>query len=215
MEAEIIHAVGVCVDVKERERALSSTPQACGVLSYYPRRRRVGVWDFVSLGEAATRLGGAVDPMAQILEVRLFDAQLQQFFDDCREVCQGTNRAQRRRSGSTQDPARRGEHQCVFDGSQRHAALLQSGSQETVRLADGARGSRRLAVGAEHLLDIFFPADGLLFHGIHLSLAGPATTDRRWSLCGSSAARGSAAPPPSVCCPESCATRHTPSWWLL
>ena len=81
-----------------------------------------------------------------------------------------------------------------------HAALLELGGQETVRLADGSRGSRRLAVGAEHLLDIFFPADGLLFHGIHLSLAGPATTDRRWSLCGSSAARGSAAPPPSVCC---------------
>src|ERR1022692_1201452 len=133
MEAEIIHAVGVCVDVKERERALSSTPQACGVLSYYPRRRRVGVWDFVSLGESATRLGEALDPMAQILEVRLFDAQLQHFFDDCREVCQGTNRAQRRSSGSTQDPARRGQNQCVFDGSQRHAALLQSGSQETVR----------------------------------------------------------------------------------
>ena len=93
MEAEIIHAVGVCFDVRERP-AISSTPQACGVLSYYPRRRRVGVWDFVSLGESATRLGEALDPMAQILEVRLFDAQLQHFFDDCREVCQGTNRAQ-------------------------------------------------------------------------------------------------------------------------
>src|ERR1017187_1812819 len=49
MEAEIIHAVGVCFDVRERP-AISSTPQACGVLSYHPRRRRVGVWDFVSLG---------------------------------------------------------------------------------------------------------------------------------------------------------------------
>ena len=103
------------------------------------------MWDFVSLGESATRLGEALDPMAQTLEVRLFDAQLQHFFDDCREVCQGTNRAQRRRSGSTQDPARRGEHQCVFDGSQRHAALLQSGSQETVRLCPRfpAFGGRR------------------------------------------------------------------------
>ena len=34
------------------------------------------MWDFVSLGESATRLGEALDPMAQILEVRLFDAQL-------------------------------------------------------------------------------------------------------------------------------------------
>ena len=149
MEAEIIHAVGVCVDVKERERALSSTPQACGVLSYYPRRRRVGVWDFVSLGESATRLGEALDPMAQILEVRLFDAQLQHFFDDCREACQGTNRAQRRSSGSTQDPARRGQNQCVFDRGQGHAARLQLGGQETVRLADGARGSRRLALSSQ------------------------------------------------------------------
>src|ERR1039458_3854578 len=177
MEAEIIHAVGVCFDVRERASNIIHA-QACGVISHHPAGGGL-VWDFVSLGESATRLGEALDPMAQILDVRLF-------------------------------AARRGEHQCVFDGSQRHAALLQLGGQETVRLADGARGSRRLAVGAEHLLDIFFPADGLLFHGIHLSLAGPATTDRRWSLYGSSAARGSAAPPPSVCCPENCATRHTP-----
>src|SRR5664279_5295358 len=94
----------------------------------------------------------------------------------------------------------------------RHAARLQLGGQETVRLADGARRSRRLAVGAEHFLDIFFPADGLLFHGVHLSLAGPVAMDRRWSLCGSSAARGSTGRPPSTCCPENCATRHTPSW---
>jgi hypothetical protein len=46
MEAEIIHAVGVCFDVKERERALSSTPQACGVLSYHPREGVRG--DFTS-----------------------------------------------------------------------------------------------------------------------------------------------------------------------
>src|ERR1035441_3601956 len=85
MEAEIIHAVGVCFDVRERP-AISTTPQACGVLSYHPRRRRVGVWDFVSPGESATRLGEALDPMAQILEVLWFDAQLQHFFDHCREV---------------------------------------------------------------------------------------------------------------------------------
>src|ERR1022692_3943228 len=91
------------IPLGSRGPAISSTPQACGVLSYHPRRRRVGVWDFVSLGESAARLDEALDPMAQILEVRLFDAQLQHFFDDCREVCQGTNRAQRRSSGSTQD----------------------------------------------------------------------------------------------------------------
>src|ERR1022692_2025771 len=78
MEAEIIHAAGV------RGVVILSTPQ-CVVLSYHPRagvrgdftssrRRRVGVWDFVSLGESAARLGEALDPMAQILEVRLFDA---------------------------------------------------------------------------------------------------------------------------------------------
>jgi hypothetical protein len=39
------------------------------------------------------------------------------------------------------------------------------------------------------------PAVGRLFHGIHLSLAGPAATGRRWSPCGSNAARGSAARP--------------------
>src|ERR1039458_127003 len=159
MEAATIHAAGV------RGSVISSPPEAgWGV-------------GFRLAGESAARLGEALDPMAQILEVRLFDAQLQHFFDDCREVCQGTNRAQRRSSGSTQDPARRGQNQCVFDGSQGHAALLELGGPETVRWADGSRGSRRLAVSAEHLLDIFVPADGLLFHGVHLSLAGPAAKD--------------------------------------
>ena len=123
MEAEIIHAVGVCFDVRERAINIIHA-QACGVLSYHPRRRRVGVWDFVSLAESAARLDEASDPVAQILEVLWFDAQFQYFFYDCREVGQGTNRAQRRRSGSTKDAARRGENECVFDRSQGHAAIL-------------------------------------------------------------------------------------------
>jgi hypothetical protein len=36
----IIHAAGVCVDVREI-RAISSTPQACGVVSHHPRQGRV------------------------------------------------------------------------------------------------------------------------------------------------------------------------------
>jgi hypothetical protein len=36
----------------------------------------VGVWDFVSLGESATRLDEAPDLVAQILKVFRFDAQL-------------------------------------------------------------------------------------------------------------------------------------------
>src|ERR1017187_6011646 len=108
----------------ERGPAISSTPQACGVLSYHPRRRRVGVRDFVSLGESAARLDEASDPVAQILEVLRFDAQFQHFFYDCREVGQGTNPAQRRRSGSTKDAARGGENECVFGRSRGPPAIL-------------------------------------------------------------------------------------------
>ena len=122
MEAEIIHAVGVCFDVRE-DQQYHPRRKACGVLSYHPRRRRGGL-GFVSLGESAARLDEASDPVAQILEVLWFDAQFQHFFYDCREVSQGTNRAQRRRSGSTKDPARRGENECVFDRSQGYAAIL-------------------------------------------------------------------------------------------
>jgi hypothetical protein len=85
--SNIIHAGGV------RGVVISSALQARGVLSYHPRRRRVGVWDFVALGESAARLDEASDPVAQILEVRWFDAQFQHFFDHRREVGQGTNRA--------------------------------------------------------------------------------------------------------------------------
>ena len=44
-----------------------------------------------------------------------------------------------------------------------------------------------------------------------VSLADRATMDRRWLPCGSSAAPGSAAPPPSICCRGSCATRRRPN----
>jgi len=51
----IIHAAGVCVDVRERERALSSTPQACEVVSHHPRAGVRG--DFTSSAPEAWRVG--------------------------------------------------------------------------------------------------------------------------------------------------------------
>src|ERR1017187_2943983 len=96
---------------------------------------------------------------------------------------------------------------------QRHAALLKLGGRQTVRTADGPRRPWRFPVGVEDLASILFLVAAALFHVIHLSSAARATTDRRWSRCGSSAARGSAARPPSVCCRESYATRHRSGLW--
>ena len=123
MEAEIIHAVGVCFDVRERASNIIRAAGVRGAVISSPPEAGGG-GDFVSLEESAARLDEASDPVAQIMEVLWFDAQFQHFFDDCREVGQGTNGAQRRRSGSTKDAARGGENQCVFDRSQGHAAIL-------------------------------------------------------------------------------------------
>jgi hypothetical protein len=65
----------------------------------------------------------------------------------------------------------------AFSTAARGTPRRQAGRQDAIRLANNSRGSRRLAVSAENLLDIFFPSDGVVFHGFLFSLAARAATD--------------------------------------
>lgn len=114
----------------------------------------------------------------------------------------------RRLDGADQAP-RRGQHQGVFDHHQRHAALVQLGSQEPIRPANRApsplvwSGTQREPAGR------ILPACGALplAHPCRSRNDGPSmrTADR-------SAAIGSTALPPSAGCPGSSATLHTICW---
>ena len=75
MEAEIIHAVGVCFDVRERTGNIIHAAGVRGAVISFPPEAGGGL-GFVSLGESATRLDEAPDLVAQILKVFRFDAQL-------------------------------------------------------------------------------------------------------------------------------------------
>jgi hypothetical protein len=148
---DIIHAAGVRVGFSSSARA-----------------RRVGLKDFVRAKESGGVRGlkEALDFVAQILEVIRADPEFEHFFYDWRELGQRANRAQWRSLGGPYHPARRRQHQGVFDGAQGHPAGVQLGRQKAVRSADRTRRSRCLPVSGEDLVCIFFPADGVLVQAI-------------------------------------------------
>jgi hypothetical protein len=85
--------------------------------------------------------------VAQIAEVLRTHIELEDLFDDRREVGQRANDAERRSIGGTRQAPRGGQNQRVLDRLDRHAALVQLGRQQTVRAADGAAGARSRTVG--------------------------------------------------------------------
>src|SRR5208337_1336403 len=122
---------------------------------YHPRRRRAG-WFFIipRVWPESTGLGSfeeALDLVAEILEVIRADAEFEDFLDHGREVGQGANGAERRSLGGTDEAARRGQHQGVFDDAQGHSSGVELGGQQTIRTADRACSSGRLAVSAQDL----------------------------------------------------------------
>ena len=79
----IIHAEGVLV--QQKGQALSSTPEACGVIFHHPRRRRVSralIWWLLPGGSLAC------DLLAQMLKVVRADTQVRDFLDHWNEVSQ-------------------------------------------------------------------------------------------------------------------------------
>jgi hypothetical protein len=78
------------------EPAISSTPKACGVLSYHPRRRRAHGARYGDLagGEEWRSLPGfskAFELVTEVSEVARIDGQAEHFLDHRQEVRQGAN----------------------------------------------------------------------------------------------------------------------------
>src|SRR5712692_1187056 len=157
-----------------------------------------------------TKLRGWCEPcdaIAQIVEVLRTNLETQDLFDDGREVRQRADDPERRSIGGPCHASRGGESQRVLDRFERHAALVQLSGEQTVGTTDSTASAGSRSIGFQKSVYIL-----ALVHAMNLSLADHAAMDRRSSPYGSSAARGSAARPPSVCCRESCATRHRPDW---
>ena len=185
-----------------------------GLVSHYPRRRRAGFGgdlDRDGAGRSLPCLGGAFDLATQIAEVVWINAQREDFIDHGKEVRERADCAQSRSvSGTNQPPCRR-QDQGIFNRCQWHPALMQLRRQETIWTAHRPGRPRRLPVSVEDLPDVLVLVGGILLHGFPFSPAARAATARRLAPCGSSAASGSAAPPPWADCPGSSATRHIPS----
>ena len=116
----IIHAEGVFFGGRGGS-AISSTPQACGLVFHHPRRRRAsGIG-----GEGLPGLGNAFELVAKILEVIRADAQVEHFLDHRQKISQRTNRAQRWGIGGPHQAAGRRQHECVFDHAHGDAALVE------------------------------------------------------------------------------------------
>ena len=92
MEAEIIHAVGVCFDVRERA---SNIIHAVGVRFGFPSsapKARIGLL----VARAGLRLWDiACELVAEILEVVRADTQVEHFLYHGKEIGQRTDRTQR------------------------------------------------------------------------------------------------------------------------
>src|SRR5712692_403715 len=147
-----------------------------------------------------TKLRGWCEPcdaIAQIVEVLRTNLETQDLFDDGREVRQRADDPERRSIGGPGHASRGGESQRVLDRFERHAALVQLSGEQTVGTTDSTASAGSRSIGFQESVYIL-----ALVHAMN----------RRSSPYGSSAARGSAARPPSVCCRESCATRHRPDW---
>ena len=127
----------------------------------------------MGLGGEATGLGEACDAGAQMAEVFWANGEIQDLFNDGREVRQGTNGLQRQSVSGTCQAPRGSENQRVLDRLDRHAAFVQLSREQAVRAADCAASARSRTVGLEKPADIF----GLL-HESALWIA------KRWTVDG-------------------------------
>ena len=166
-----------------------------------------GVGDFVyRMGWRLSCRGAALEFVAEVLKVFPADLQLQHFFDHQCEVGQPADRSQGSCAGGPYEPPCRGPNERVLNRFERHAALVQLGREHSVRTAHRARSPWRRPIRFQQAAHVIALIDQSTIHGF--SLVARAARDRRWPPCGSNAARGSAARPPSTYCRESCATRH-------
>jgi hypothetical protein len=105
------------------------------------------------MGEGKTELSsgsGAMEFVAEVLEVFWADFELQNFLDHRREVRQRSNRTERWRIGWSRRTPRRSEYQRILNDVYRHAAVIKLSCKQTIRTAQGARGSGRRTICFEN-----------------------------------------------------------------
>jgi hypothetical protein len=97
---------------------------------------------------------GALESLTEVLKVLLADLQVQHLFDHRQEVGQGADRAERRSSGRPYDAARRRQDEGILNHLQRHATLVQLGSEHPVQPTYGAGGARRCTIRVQQLANV-------------------------------------------------------------
>ena len=128
----------------------------------HPRHRRAG----------QLLLEETFDFELDIAEVILADVEFQHFIDDRQQVVERAYRLQQRRIGRPDDAAAACQDQGIFNGKQRNAAIVESGSEAAVVRADDAGDTRRLSIGVEK------PADVFVFGDIHVNPVAGAVMSR-------------------------------------
>ena len=111
----------------------------------------------------------------EIAEVILADVELKDLVDNRQQVIERPNRLERNGVGRSEDTARCGQEDGVFDGSERAAAIIKGGREETIIATDNAGGSRCAAIGVKHLADVILFGDLHDFLPQSFSLGAPAT----------------------------------------
>lgn len=92
----------------------------------------------------------------EIVEVILADVESKDFVDDGQQIMQRPNRLEGNGVGRSEDTARCGQKQGVFDSKERDAAIIKSGGKETIIAANRTGGTGRAAIGIEKLADVIF-----------------------------------------------------------
>jgi hypothetical protein len=117
---------------------------------------------------------GTLEFVAEVPEVFRADLESQHFIDHRCEVRQRPNRSEGQRIGWSRRTPRSGEYQCVLDGRQRHAAVMQLSRKRTIRTSNYACCAGRCAIRFENMPHIL----ALLHPTAILSPAARAATDR-------------------------------------
>ena len=110
----------------------------------------------------------------EIAEVILADVESKHLVDDRLQVMERANRLEGDGVGRSEDAARCGQKQGVFDSNERDAAIVKSGRKETIIAADDAGSARGAAIGVKNLRDVIVFGDLHDMSPREFSLGAPA-----------------------------------------
>ena len=117
-----------------------------------------------SVGQARSESAGrvceaALDLRPRVFEVLRADAELKDFFDHRREVSQGSDGVEGRKTWRAEKPSEDRQNHGVFHDAQRYPAPMPLLGQKTVRATDHSRCARRYTISIQHPLNIFISSD--------------------------------------------------------